>query len=197
MPQPGDAVSPYMLQAMTEPGSIPFLVMQNNGGYLVPGEWDSPAALAAELPSSGGVSNARGLEGMYRGIVHDRQIGRFTLEHEDIVRMGATQSAVSNDAVLLGPGRWTFGFHKGAVTARDVNPPARVELSEEAFGHTGFGGSIGFADPSAGLSFAYVMNQMAGDMGLGPTGQSLVNATYRALGYRNAKYGTWVRISEG
>jgi hypothetical protein len=45
------------------------------------------------------------------------------------------------------------------------------------------------------LSFAYVMNQMAGDMGLGPTGQSLVNATYRALGYRNTKYGTWVKVS--
>src|SRR5207237_633431 len=66
LPQPGDPVSPYMLEAVTEPGSIPWLVMQNNGGYLVPGEWDSPAALTAELPSSGGVANARSLEAMYR-----------------------------------------------------------------------------------------------------------------------------------
>ena len=193
LPQPGDPVSPYMLEAVTEPGSIPWLVMQNNGGYLVPGEWDSPAALTAELPSSGGVANARSLEAMYRAVVHDRRIGRFTLEPEDIARMGAVQSAASNDAVLLGPGRWTFGFHKGAATARGVDPPARIALSEEAFGHTGFGGSIGFTDPGADLSFAYVMNQMAGDMGLGPTGQSLVDAVYRALGYCNTKYDIWVR----
>jgi CubicO group peptidase (beta-lactamase class C family) len=197
LPEPGDAVSEYMLKAFTEPGSIPWLVMQNNGGYLVPGEWDSPAALTAVLPSSGGVGNARSLETMYRAIVDGGRIGRFTLEPEDLARMGAVQSAVSNDAVLLGPGRWTLGFHKGAATARGVDPPARIALSEEAFGHTGFGGSIGFADPGAGLSFAYVMNQMAGDMGLGPTGQSLVDATYRALGYRSSKYDTWVSVRGG
>lgn len=37
------------------------------------------------------------------------------------------------------------------------------------------------------------MNQMKPDMGLGPTGQSLVDATYRALGYRRHKYDLWVR----
>lgn len=31
-----------MAEATTEHGSIPFLVMMNNGGDLVPGEWDSP-----------------------------------------------------------------------------------------------------------------------------------------------------------
>jgi hypothetical protein len=43
------------------------------------------------------------------------------------------------------------------------------------------------------MSFGYVMNQMSAAMGLGPTGQSLVDATYRALGYRRARYHTWVR----
>jgi CubicO group peptidase (beta-lactamase class C family) len=193
MPEPGAPLSRYMLQAMTEPESIPWLVMQNNGGYLVPGVWDGPDALRADLPSSGGVANARALAGMYRAIVHDRTIGRFTLDTEDIVRMGAVQSAVLEDAVLMGPGRWTLGFHKGASTPTGVEPAARVSLSEEAFGHTGFGGSIGFADPGCDLSFAYVMNQMAGDQGLGPTGQGLVDATYTALGYKREKYDTWVR----
>lgn len=30
-------------------------------------------------------------------------------------------------------------------------------------------------------------------VGLGPTGQSLVDATYRALGYRRRRYDLWVR----
>ena len=192
-PRPGDPVPPFLLRAMTEPGSIPALVMLNNGGYLVPGEWDSPAALAAELPASGGVANARSLAGLYRAVVHDRRVGRFTLDGEDVARMGAVQSAATEDAVLASPGRWTLGFLKGAATPRGVEPPSVISLSEDAFGHTGNGGSIAFCDHGCDMSFAYVMNQMSSAMGLGPTGQSLVDATYRALGYRRTRYDTWVR----
>jgi CubicO group peptidase (beta-lactamase class C family) len=192
-PRPGDPLPRFLVQAMTEPDSIPGLVMLNNGGYLVAGEWDSPAALAAELPASGGVMNARALAGMYRAIVHDRQIGRYALDAEDIARMGAVQSAGGEDAVLASPGRWTLGYLKGGSTPAGVEPAVVVSLSEEAFGHTGNGGSIGFADPGCDMSFGYVMNQMSAAMGLGPTGQSLVDASYRALGYRRARYQTWVR----
>ena len=192
-PRPGDPLPRFLVQAMTEPDSIPGLVMLNNGGYLVPGEWDSPAALAAELPASGGVMNARALAGMYRAIVHDRQIGRYTLDAEDIARMGAVQSAGGEDAVLASPGRWTLGYLKGGATPAGVEPATVISLSEEAFGHTGNGGSIGFADPGCDMSFGYVMNQMSAAMGLGPTGQSLVDATYRALGYHRVRCQTWVR----
>jgi len=130
---------------------------------------------------------------MYRAIVHDRQVGRYSLDAEDIARMGAVQSAGTEDAVLASPGRWTLGYLKAGATPAGVEPEVVVSLSEEAFGHTGNGGSIGFADPGCDMSFGYVMNQMSAAMGLGPTGQSLVDATYRALGYRRARYHTWVR----
>ena len=192
-PAPDEPVSRFTMEMMTDPTSLAFIAAGNMGGYLVPGEWDSPAALSAVIPSSGGVGNARSLATMYRSIVHDRRIGRFTLEPEDLAQMGAVQSAVGEDAVLSGPGRWTLGFHKGGWSPASVQPPVRVSLSEEAFGHTGFGGSIGFADPGCDLSFAYVMNQMDGEMGLSPKGQSLVDATYRALGYRRGRYDIWTR----
>ncbi|HEX7135210.1 MAG TPA: serine hydrolase domain-containing protein [Iamia sp.] len=191
-PGPGDAIPAFYMEAMTDPASIPALVLGNTGGYLQPGDWDSPAALRAALPASGGVMNARSLAGLYRAIVHDRRIGRYELGPADLVRMGAVESAVGADSVLHGPGRWTLGYHKAGATPRGVEPPLRVALSEEAFGHTGNGGSIGFADPGCALSFAYVMNQMQADMGLAPTGQSLVDATYRALGYEPAD-ARWVR----
>jgi CubicO group peptidase (beta-lactamase class C family) len=125
---------------------------------------------------------------MYRAILHD-----LAFDAEDLNQMGAVQSAATEDRVLLGPGRWTLGFHKGGASPRGTRPPVRVSLSEDAFGHTGFGGSIAFADQPADLSFAYVMNQMAPDGGLAPKGQLLVDAVYRALGYRRSKYDTWVR----
>jgi CubicO group peptidase (beta-lactamase class C family) len=190
-PAPGDPVSPYLVKAMTEPTSIQALMMANNGGYLVPEEWDSPAALAAEIPATGVVANARAYAEMYGAIAHERKVGRVELSAADIVRMGAVQSAATEDIVLFAPGRWGMGFQKGAVTPAGVEPPARVVLSEDAFGHTGHGGSIGLADPVAGMSLAYVMNQMDPDLGLSATGQSLVDAAYRALGYSEG-HGAWV-----
>jgi CubicO group peptidase (beta-lactamase class C family) len=192
-PGPGDAVPRFLIQAITEPTSIQALMMGNTGGYFLPEEWDQPQALRAELPATGGVTNARGLAGMYRAVVHDRRVGGVQFAPEDIARMGSVQSASTEDDVLFAPGRWTLGFHKGAVTPEGVLPPARVVLSEEAFGHTGHGGSLGFADPGCDMSFGYAMNQMKPDLGLSATGQSLVDAAYRAMGYSNARYGTWVR----
>jgi CubicO group peptidase (beta-lactamase class C family) len=191
-PAPGEPVSPYLVAAMTDPTSMQGLMLANNGGYLVPEEWDTPAALSAEVPATGGVGNARALARMYAAVAHDREIGRVRFEYDDIVRMGAVQSATTEDAMLFAPGRWTLGFQKGAVTPRGVEPPARVVLSEDAFGHSGHGGSIGFADPVAGFSFAYVMNQMDPELGLSAKGQSLIDAAYRALGYEG-RYGAWVR----
>jgi CubicO group peptidase (beta-lactamase class C family) len=195
-PAPGEPVSPYLVAAMTDPTSMQALMLANNGGYLVPEEWDTPAALSAEIPATGAVGNARAFARMYAAVAHDREVGRVRFSYGDVVRMGAVQSAATEDIMLFAPGRWTLGFHKGAVSPAGVEPAARVVLSEDAFGHTGHGGSIGFADPVAGLSFAYVMNQMDPDLGLSAKGQSLVDATYRALGYRPG-HGTWVRDPRG
>lgn len=62
-----------------------------------------------------------------------------------------------------------------------------------AYGHVGAGGSIGFADPDCGLSFGYVMNKQGAGILLNERGQSLVDATYRALGYRTNTPGCWIR----
>ena len=64
-------------------------------------------------------------------------------------------------------------------------------MSEEAFGHSGMGGSIGFADPKARLSFGYTMNRQGATLGLDARAQSLIDAVYRTLGYRQAHGGTW------
>jgi CubicO group peptidase (beta-lactamase class C family) len=54
------------------------------------------------------------------------------------------------------------------------------------------GGSIGFADPEGRLSFGYTMNRQGMTTGLDERGQSLVDAVYRALGYRrSARGGSW------
>ena len=188
----GDAMPPFYVQAMTDPTSLPALVLGNNGGYMVPGAWNEAAALRAEIPAAGGVANARALAGMYRAIAHDRKVGRYALTSADIAAMSSVQSAGSSDAVLGSPGRWTLGFFKAAGTPRGVTPAAVVAVSDDAFGHTGNGGSYGFADPGCDASLAYVMNQMSMEMGLSTTGQALADAFYASLGYERAGH-LWMR----
>jgi CubicO group peptidase (beta-lactamase class C family) len=64
-------------------------------------------------------------------------------------------------------------------------------LGETGFGHVGMGGSVGFADPAAGLSFGYTMNRMGAGILLNQRGQSLVDAAYESLGYSSNASGAW------
>jgi CubicO group peptidase (beta-lactamase class C family) len=102
--------------------------------------------------------------------------------------MGAVSAAVAKDATMLVPTRWASGFMKG-VDNHHLPPGDSVILSEEAFGHLGNGGSLGFADPRARLSFGYAMNRQGGGTGLEDRGQALVDAVYRVLGYRRGPRG--------
>jgi CubicO group peptidase (beta-lactamase class C family) len=52
---------------------------------------------------------------------------------------------------------------------------------EGSFGHYGMGGSVAFAHPERGFSFAYVMNQMQPSGGADPRTRGLVEALEACL----------------
>jgi CubicO group peptidase (beta-lactamase class C family) len=189
-PSPGAPVPSLYAAAFADPTSIPGQLLFNNGGYMLPGESDSREAHAAVMGAVGGITNARGLAGMYRPLALG---GGGLVDPGQVALMGQVASASSVDAVILVPTRWALGFVK-SIDNRHL-PLADQEgvlLSEEAFGHSGIGGSIGFADPRARMSFGYVMNRQGAGLGINERGQSLVDAVYRALGYRQpAGGGVW------
>lgn len=190
-PGPGDPVPSLYVAAFTDPTSIQGLMLANNGGYmLTPGESDTRRAHAAEIGSVGAITNARGLAGMYRPLALG---GAGLVGAAQVALMGSVVSATSVDAVLLVPSRWSLGFNKAVdIGYLPVADREGVLLSEEAFGHHGMGGSIGFADPRAGLSFGYTMNRQGTALGLNERGQSLVDAVYECLGYgRIGPDGLW------
>jgi CubicO group peptidase (beta-lactamase class C family) len=78
-----------------------------------------------------------------------------------------------DDRVLGRPSRFGLGFQLAQPT-RPLGP------NPAAFGHYGFGGSLGFADPDAGLAFGYLMNH-PGDRWQTPRTQRLIEAVYACL----------------
>lgn len=179
---PGEATGAFLARANADRESVQSLIVRNTGRR--PGDQDSREAHAAVLPSQGGITNARGLAGLYAPLALGGSLGGVRLVDGDTLgEMQKVSSASAIDAVLLVGMRFSLGFMKssdnrrGPAGARDS-----LILSESAFGHAGMGGSLGFADPAARLSFGYAMNKQGRGVLLNERGQALVDAVYRSLG---------------
>jgi len=148
---------------------------------------------AAEIGSGNGITNARGLAGMYAPLANGGAANGVRLVgQETLTRMSRVSVATHEDATLMIPTRFSLGYMKSMDNRRLPNTlNCSCLLSEDAFGHVGAGGSIGFAAPEAKMSFGYTMNKMGQGILLNDRGQALVDATYRALGYRTNEGGAW------
>jgi CubicO group peptidase (beta-lactamase class C family) len=169
-------------QAVAQQGSLPQLFLTNSGGA----DFNSREIHAAEIASANGMTNARGLAGMYAPLANG---GGGLLRPETIARMGRVSAATHEDATLLQPMRFGLGYM--VSTDNRASGGDSVVLGETGFGHVGMGGSIGFADPAAELSFGYTMNRMGAGILLNARGQSLVDAAYVSLGYGSDESGAW------
>ncbi|MGR8921480.1 MAG: serine hydrolase domain-containing protein [Gammaproteobacteria bacterium] len=149
----------------------------------------------AEIGSANGVTNARGLAGMYAPLANGGALGGVRLVGADtLARMARVSMASHDDATLLVPTRFALGYMKATDNRRTPNTVnSSLLIGEEAFGHVGAGGSLGFADPACGLSFGYAMNRMGTGLLLNARGQALVDAAYSAVGYRSNASGAWTR----
>ncbi len=171
-PAEANLSSPFLKAVIGSPGSLPNLFVTNTGGA----DFNTRAIQAAEIGSANGITNARGLAGMYAPLANG---GGTLLRPDSVARMGRVVAATFLDATLLQPMRFGLGF----MTATDNRATGGDSLliGDRAFGHVGMGGSVGFADPALGLSFGYTMNRMGTGILLNARGQSLVDAAYACL----------------
>lgn len=191
-----DAVTPFMRDLATNKESVAALFYFNNGAWRSGGA-NTRAGHAAEIGAANGITNARGLAGMYAPLANG---GGDLVDATTLARMGEVSMATHDDATLRIPTRFALGFMK-SMDNRRRSLAAKlwgedcdsVILSSAAFGHVGAGGSLGFADPVAGLSFGYTMNRMGPGLLMNERGQALVDAAYLSLGYKNKDGGVWVK----
>ncbi|MEU1269791.1 serine hydrolase domain-containing protein [Streptomyces sp. NPDC005799] len=141
-------------------------------------EANSPAWRAAEIPAANGHGTARAVAALY-GIFAGRgtYAGRSVLSPEAAERVREGQGSC-RDLVLgagldaeteIGLGLWLSGDNG----SYGPNP--------RAFGHDGFGGSCGLADPETGVSLGYAMNRMGPQIANDPRKMALIEALYSAL----------------
>ena len=188
-PPKGAPDSPFMAAAKT-PGTVTNLFVFNSGDWPTRGV-NTPEGRAAEIGAAGGVGNARSLAQMFAALAEGGE--RLGLTPDQIAGFATCSAATHCDETLRAPTRFGPGF----MLAMDNRHPNRggdgLIIGAQAFGHVGMGGSLGFADPAAGLALGYTMNRLGAGLLLNDRGQSLVDAAYRCLGYRTTASGFWAR----
>jgi len=131
---------------------------------------------SASIPSTNGHGTARGVAALYDVFM------RLDPKDGGIVGPGLREEATSTfsegqDRVLGKPSRFGLGLQ--------LSQPSRlVGGSDSAYGHFGYGGTLGFADPQSGVAFGYLMNR-PGDRWQTPRTHALVEALYASLGERD------------
>ncbi|WP_406165463.1 serine hydrolase domain-containing protein [Streptomyces sp. NBC_00996] len=141
-------------------------------------EANTPQWRAAEIPAANGHGTARAVAALYAIFARQGAYGsRQVLSPEAAERVREGQGSC-RDLVLgagfeneteIGLGLWLSG------------PNGSYGPNPRAFGHDGFGGSCGLADPEAGVSLGYVMNRMGPHIADDPRKMALVDALYGAL----------------
>ncbi len=128
-----------------------------------------------EVPSGGGVGTARGIArayGVFATGGHELGLRQETL---DLLAAPAVPPARGfYDECMKGIAHFSLGFMKPSEGWRFGSGPA-------CYGSPGSGGSLGFADPAAGVGYAYVTSQMGAHLTGDPRDIALRNALYSAM----------------
>ncbi len=139
---------------------------------------DGPRVYARnfEVPSGGGVATARAIAHAY---------GVFAAGGRELGLRRATLDLLA--APAMPP---TRGFHDECMKSDDVQFSLGFMKStaawrfggDRSYGAPGAGGSLGFADPEAGIGYAYVTSRMGTRLTGDPRDVALRDALYSALG---------------
>ena len=107
----------------------------------------------AEVPSMNGHGNARSIAKIYDIFVNDLILEKNILLSKQSIKKCLTEGTSRIDESLMLPVRWS-----------DVGLILRggwlFGKNKQSFGHNGWGGSLGFADPLLGIGVAYTTNKI-------------------------------------
>jgi CubicO group peptidase (beta-lactamase class C family) len=152
-------------------------------GSELPHDEEHVYARNLEVPSGGAVGTARAIARAYSVFATGgRELG---LRQETLDLLTAPAIPPSRgfyDECMKSDGaRFSLGFMKPA--------PAFQLGSARSFGAPGAGGSLGFADPTTGVGYAYVTNRMGTSLTGDPRDIALRDALYRSISVLSGQVG--------
>ena len=107
----------------------------------------------AEIPSMNGHGNARSIAKIYDIFVNDLVLEKNILLSKSSIKKCITESVSRIDESLMLPIRWS---QVGLI----LRGGWLFGKNRESFGHNGWGGSLGFADPTLGIGVSYTTNKI-------------------------------------
>lgn len=144
-------------------------------GSMFPHDKQRIYARNFEVPSGGGVGTARAIAHAYSVFAGGGAELRLRAETLHLLAAPATPPTRGfYDECMRGDGvHFSLGFMKHC--------PVWPFGSEGSYGQPGTGGSLGFADPKAGIGYAYVTNKMGTALTGDPRDLALRNALYSII----------------
>lgn len=142
-------------------------------GFSGAGWVNSQSWREAEIPSTNGHGNARGVARVYTALANGGTIDGISALARDTLARATVEQSCGADLVTERVSRFGLGFQL-------TQPERPLGPNPGAFGHFGAGGSLGFCDPESGLAFGYVTNDM-GPRWQNPRNRSLIDAVYSSL----------------
>ena len=161
--------APSLRKAFSDPKNIDEYTLVS---FLNPGNRTKTANTKeyrlAEIPALNCHSNSKSLAQIYDYFLNSDFISRETFDQVTSIEVKG------EDQVMKRPMQWSpIGFSIGGGKL--------FGKSNLSFGHTGWGGSMAFADPENNLSISYTMNMLTGSMLGDQRALSLVETTYKNL----------------
>jgi CubicO group peptidase (beta-lactamase class C family) len=162
-------------RAFLNPTTLTFKAFWKNPGVAVSFGKDLMPVRNLEVPSYGGVGNARAIAHAYSVFATGgHAIGLCQETLQALMAPAVPPQHGFYDECLKREWRLSLGFAK---------PDAGFPFgSPAAFGTPGSGGSIGFADPQTGVGYGYVLNRLGSKQGTDPRELALREALFRSIG---------------
>jgi CubicO group peptidase (beta-lactamase class C family) len=124
------------------------------------------------VPAANGHATAAGLARIYAALGNGGELDGVRLISAAGIEALRKPRSERID-LMLGP----RNYGAGVV----INTTGQFGRGKRAFGHTGWGGSFGCADPEAGLGIGYVINRMGATLGGDPRGAAVLEALYGSI----------------
>jgi len=146
--------------AFGDPDSLTFRAFMSPRGLNGASAMNTAEVRTASFPGFGGIGTASSLAKFYAMLAGGGEMeGRRFFSDTTLGWMKKTLTS-GFDRVLQMETAFSAGFMKDRLDGAGKKVRGIFGPSTEAFGQPGAGGSVAFADPENGISFAYVMNQM-------------------------------------